>query len=64
MVRGLRIMLRGTPAREDYLAMMYVLIKEKGYATTSDIASHLHVRSSAVTVMMQRLDKDGFVAYE
>ena len=64
MVRGLRIILRQTATREDYLEIMYLLIKEKGYATTSDMASHLHVRSSAVTVMMQRLDKDGFVAYE
>ena len=41
-----------------------MLIKEKGYATTVDIASHLHVKSPAVTAMMQRLDEDGFVAYE
>ena len=57
-------MLRETPIREDYLEMIYVLIKEKGYATTVDIASHLHVKSPAVTAMMQRLDEDGFVAYE
>jgi len=60
----MRIMLRRTPTREDYLEMVYVLIKEKGYATTIDIASHLNVKSPAVTMMMQRLDKDGFVAYE
>jgi Mn-dependent DtxR family transcriptional regulator len=64
MIRGMRIMLRGTPTREDYLEMIYVLIKEKGYATTIGIASHLNVKSPAVTVMMQRLDKDGFVVYE
>jgi len=57
-------MLRETPIREDYLEMIYVLIKEKGYATTIDIASHLHVKSPAVTAMMKRLDEDGFVAYE
>ena len=60
----LRTMLRETPTREDYLEMICVLIKEKGYATTIDIASNLHVRPPAVTVMMQRLDEDGFVAYE
>jgi Mn-dependent DtxR family transcriptional regulator len=57
-------MIRETATREDYLEMIYVLIKEKGYATTIDIASHLHVKSPAVTRMMQRLDKDGFVTYE
>ena len=57
-------MLRETPAREDYLEMIYVLIKEKGYATTIDIASCFNVKPPAVTAMMQRLDQDGFVAYE
>jgi len=57
-------MLRQTAAREDYLEVIYALIKEKGYATTIDIASNLHVKSPAVTMMIQRLDKDGFVTYE
>jgi Mn-dependent DtxR family transcriptional regulator len=57
-------MLRQTAAREDYLEVIYALIKEKGYATTIDIASNLQVKSPAVTMMIQRLDKDGFVTYE
>lgn len=44
--------------------MIYTLIKEKGYAMNVDIASHLHVRASAVTAMMRRLDEDGYVVYE
>ncbi|MCK4424765.1 transcriptional regulator MntR, partial [Candidatus Bathyarchaeota archaeon] len=50
--------------KEDYLEVIYTLIKEKGYAMNVDIASHLHVRASAVTAMMRRLDEDGYVVYE
>lgn len=57
-------MRQNTPTREDYLETMYMLIKEKGYATTIDMASHLHVRSPAVTMMMRRLHKNGYVDYE
>jgi len=58
------MMRRDTLNREDYLEVIYTLIKEKGYAMNVDIASHLHVRASAVTAMMRRLDKDGYVVYE
>jgi len=57
-------MRRDTLNREDYLEVIYTLIKEKGYAMNVDIASHLHVRASAVTAMMRRLDEDGYVVYE
>ena len=57
-------MRRDTLNREDYLEVIYMLMKEKGYAMNVDIASHLHVRASAVTAMMQRLDEDGYVVYE
>jgi len=50
--------------REDYLEVIYVLIKEKGYAMNVDVASHLHVQASAITAMMRRLDEDGYVVYE
>lgn len=57
-------MRRDTLNKEDYLEVIYTLIKEKGYAMNVDIASHLHVRASAVTAMMRRLDEDGYVVYE
>lgn len=57
-------MIRITSTREDYLEMLYLLIKEKGYATTVDMANHLHVKSPAVTMMMKKLDVEGFVEYE
>ncbi|MEA2090027.1 MAG: transcriptional regulator MntR [Thermoproteota archaeon] len=50
--------------KEDYLEVIYLLIKEKGYAMNVDIASHLHVRASAVTAMMRGLDEEGYVVYE
>ena len=58
------MMRRDTLNKEDYLEVIYTLIKEKGYAMNVDIASHLHVRASAVTAMMRRLDEDGYVVYE
>jgi Mn-dependent DtxR family transcriptional regulator len=58
------MMRRDTLNKEDYLEVIYTLIKEKGYAMNVDIAAHLHVRASAVTAMMRRLDEDGYVVYE
>jgi Mn-dependent DtxR family transcriptional regulator len=58
------MMRRDTLNKEDYLEVVHLLIKEKGYAMNIDIASHLHVRASAVTAMMRRLHKDGYVIYE
>jgi len=49
---------------EDYLEAISLLIKKKGYARTADIASHLNVRAPAVTRMIQRLDKKGYLKYE
>ncbi|MEM4311418.1 MAG: transcriptional regulator MntR [Nitrososphaerales archaeon] len=49
---------------EDYLEAISLLIKKKGYARTADIASHLKVRSPAVTRMIQKLDKEGYLKYE
>jgi DtxR family transcriptional regulator, Mn-dependent transcriptional regulator len=48
---------------EDYLEAIYVIIKRKGYARTTDIADHLNVKPSSVTEMLRRLDDKGFVKY-
>jgi len=49
---------------EDYLEVIYELIQKKGYARSADIASHLEIRSSSVTVMLQKLHSMGFIVYE
>lgn len=49
---------------EDYLKVIYELIKQKGYASTVDISNYLDVRSPSVTKMIQRLDESGYFNYE
>ncbi|HZA71246.1 MAG TPA: winged helix-turn-helix transcriptional regulator [Nitrososphaeraceae archaeon] len=49
---------------EDYLEVIYELIKQKGYATMVDISNYLDVSSPSVTKMMQRLDESGYLDYE
>jgi Mn-dependent DtxR family transcriptional regulator len=53
-----------TPSMEDYLEKIYELMKEKGYARVSDIASSLAVQPSSVTKMIQKLDENQYVTYE
>jgi Mn-dependent DtxR family transcriptional regulator len=53
-----------TPSMEDYLEKIYELMKEKGYARVSDIASSLDVQPSSVTKMIQKLDENQYVTYE
>ncbi|MCL6515978.1 MAG: transcriptional regulator MntR [Alicyclobacillus sp.] len=49
---------------EDYLEKIYELMKEKGYARVSDIASSLDVQPSSVTKMLQKLGENDYVSYE
>jgi Mn-dependent DtxR family transcriptional regulator len=49
---------------EDYLEVVYELIQKKGYARSADIAERLNVRSSSVTLMLQKLHVKGFIVYE
>ncbi len=53
-----------TPSMEDYLEKIYELMKDKGYARVSDIASSLAVQPSSVTKMLQKLDEQEYVTYE
>ena len=53
-----------TDRMEDYLEVIYELVKQKGYATTVDISTFLNVSSPSVTKMTQRLDETGFLKYE
>ena len=49
---------------EDYLEVIYELIKKKGYATQTDISESLNVRLPSVTKMLQRLDESKYLKYE
>ncbi len=49
---------------EDYLERIYELIEEKGYARVSDIAAALKFSRPSVSIMVQRLDRLGFLKYE
>jgi len=49
---------------EDYIEVVYELIKRKGYARPSDIAERLVVRTASVTGMLQRLHGLGLIVYE
>jgi len=53
-----------TPRNEDYVEIIYELIREKGYAKPVDIASHLHVRPPTVTGMLDRLHSEQLIHHE
>ena len=53
-----------TSSVEDYLEVIYELMKEKGYARSVDISEYLGVKSPSVTNMLQRLHGMGLVVYE
>ncbi len=53
-----------TVSAEDYLERIYELIETKGYARVSDIAELLGITRPTVSIMVQRLSRDGYLAYE
>ncbi|MBF0713216.1 transcriptional regulator MntR [Gemella sp. GH3] len=57
-------MSKATPTMEDYIEVIYYLVKEKGYARSADIASKLNVYPSTVTKMLKKLDSEGYILYE
>ncbi|MBI2085293.1 MAG: transcriptional regulator MntR [Candidatus Aenigmarchaeota archaeon] len=57
-------MKRSTPATEDYLETIYELTKSKGYAKVVDISRKLGVKPPTVTIMIQKLSKNGLLKYE
>ncbi|RBW69631.1 transcriptional regulator MntR [Bacillus taeanensis] len=56
--------MKPTPSMEDYLEKVYLLIKNKGYARSADMASLLDVNPSSVTKMIQKLGEMGYINYE
>ena len=53
-----------TDRMEDYLEVIYELIKKKGYATQADISELLSVSSPSVSKMLQKLDETKYLKYE
>lgn len=49
---------------EDHLERIHELIEQKGYARVADLASSLQLSTSAVSNMVRRLARRGFVNYE
>ena len=55
---------KATPTMEDYIEVIYSLVKNKGYARSADIAEKLEVYPSTVTKMLKKLDVEGYIVYE
>lgn len=49
---------------EDYLEVIYELVKLKGYATTLDISRYMSVSAPSVTKMLQKLNENNYLEYE
>ena len=49
---------------EDHLERIQELIDRKGYARVADLACSMHLSTSAVSNMVRRLARRGFVNYE
>ena len=48
-----------TARMEDYLEVIYELVKQKNYPTSKDISESLNVSSPSVTKMVRRLHEQG-----
>ena len=46
---------------EDYLESILMLLEEKGYARSVDIAAHLGVTKPSVSFAMKRLRENGYI---
>jgi Mn-dependent transcriptional regulator len=53
-----------SPKVEDYLEVIFELIKEKGYAKAKDISRILNVKASTVTSMLRNLAEKRLINYE
>ena len=49
---------------EDYIEVIYKLVREKGYARVSDISLALKVQPPSVTEMLKKMYEQGLVVYE
>ena len=51
-------------SKEDYLEVIYTLIKSKVIARTGDISKMLNIKPPSVTEMLQKLHEEKLVVYE
>lgn len=51
-------------SKEDYLSTIYKLRDEEGEVKANQIAETLEISNAAVTDMLRKLSRDGFVEYE
>lgn len=49
---------------EDYLETILVLLEEKGYVRSVDIAAHQNVTKPSVSVAMKRLRESGYITMD
>ena len=49
---------------EDYLEMIYRIIKDCGHTRVNEIATHLHVKASSVSKMLSKLSALNLIDYE
>jgi len=53
-----------SPRAEDYLELLYELLREKGYARLVDVAEILHVSPPTASKMLKRLESQELISYE
>jgi Mn-dependent DtxR family transcriptional regulator len=54
---------KSSEATEDYLELIDLLVREKGYASTTDVAERMGVSKSSVTSMVKKLHKQGYLVH-
>ncbi len=54
---------KSSEATEDYLELIDLLVREKGFASTSDIAERMGVSKSSVTSEVKKLHKQGYLVH-
>ena len=59
-----KAVLNRSESTEDHLERIQELIEQKGYARVADLAASLNLSTSAVSNMVRRLARRGFVNYE
>ncbi|MGA9154313.1 MAG: iron dependent repressor, metal binding and dimerization domain protein [Candidatus Nitrosopolaris sp.] len=59
-----KVLEQHTNRMEDYLEVIYELIRKKGYATQTDISESLNVSLPSVSKMLQRLEDSKYLEYK
>lgn len=54
---------KSSEATEDYLELIDLLVREKGFASTSDVAERMGVSKSSVTGMVKKLHREGYLIH-